>query len=214
MESHAQEARNLVGSPRLLRYTRFVNRSGMNSLSEVLNAALKRLDLADAALEARAVMLWPQIVGEQMARASEAQRVQAGTLLITTRSSVWSQEFSFQKPAILRRFKERLGKDFVKDLRFTVGPVRGVASAPGIATPSEQEVRRIRLPREEVERISRAAANGDPELAQAVRQALTHEAQLRAWQLQHGARECPRCGAAYRSNHPLCPPCRREAAEL
>lgn len=185
----------------------------MNSLSEVLEAALKRLDLQDAAFEARAVMLWPQIVGEQMARASEAQKVQAGTLLVTTRSSVWSQEFSFQKPAILRRYKERLGKEFVKDLRFNVGPVRGMAPAPAISTPPEEEVRRIELPRDEVNRIARASASEDPELAQAIRRALTHEAQIREWQLRHGARCCPRCGAAYRTNQPLCPPCRRELRE-
>lgn len=185
----------------------------MNSLAEVLEAALKRLDLQDAALEARAVMLWPQIVGEQMARASEAQRVQAGTLLVVTRSSVWSQEFSFQKPAILRRYRERLGKDFVKDLRFSVGPVRGVAAAQSVRTPPEEEVRRIELPREEVNRIARASAAEDPELAQAIRRALTHEAQIREWQLRHGARACPKCGAAHRTSHSLCPPCRREAAD-
>ena len=91
-------------------------------------------------------MFWPQVVGEQMARASEAQRVQAGgTLLVNTRSSVWSQELSFHKPAILRRYKERLGKEWVKDLRFSVGPVRGVAASAGLSTPPEEEVRRIRL---------------------------------------------------------------------
>lgn len=184
----------------------------MNSLSDVLEAALKRLDLAEAALEARAVMLWPQVVGEQMARASEAQRVQGGTLLVTTRSSVWSQEFSFQKPAILRKFKERLGKEFVKDLRFTVGPVRGVAPPAGRRAPSEQEIRRVELPAAEVERIARASCSEDPELSQAVRRALTHEAQIREWQLRHGARECPRCGAAFRTSHGLCPACRQDDA--
>jgi predicted nucleic acid-binding Zn ribbon protein len=185
----------------------------MNSLSEVLEAALKRLDLADAALEARAVMLWPQVVGEQMARASEAQKVQpGGTLLVNTRSSVWSQELSFHKPSILRRYKERLGKDWVKDLRFSVGPIRGVAAAAGLSTPPEEEVRRIRLEAEEIQRIAAASENADPELAQAVRRALTHEAQLRVWRLTHGARECTQCGAAHRTSHALCPPCRREAS--
>lgn len=182
----------------------------MNSLSDVLEAALKRLDLAEAALEARAVMLWPQIVGEQMARASEAQKVQGGTLLVTTRSSVWSQEFSFQKPTILRKYRDRLGKEFVKDLRFTVGPVRGIVAAPGSRIPPEEEVRRIQLPPEEIQRIGKAAHSEDPELAQAIRRALTHEAQLRQWQLRHGARECPRCGAAYRTSHSLCPACRQD----
>ena len=184
----------------------------MNSLSEVLESALKRLDLAEAALEARAVMLWPQIVGEQMARASEAQRVVGGTLIVTTRSSVWSQEFSFQRPLILRKLKERLGKEFVKDLRFTVGPIRGVVAPAGKRAPSDAEIRRIELPTAEVERIAQASRGEDPELSQAIRRALTHEAQIREWQLRHGARECARCGAAYRTSQAVCPACRQDDA--
>lgn len=182
----------------------------MNSLSDVLQAALKRLDLEEAALEARALMLWPHIVGEQMARASEAQKIQGGTLVVVTRSSVWSQEFSFQKPTILRKYKDRLGKEFVKDLRFVVGAVRGIPPSPASRVPPEEEIRRIRLEAAEIERIRHASESEDPELTQAIRRALTHEAQLRAWQLQHGARECPRCGAAYRTSHHLCPACRQD----
>ena len=48
---------------------------------------MRRLDLGEAALDARAVMLWAEVVGPQMAKASEAQKVQAGTLLVTARSS-------------------------------------------------------------------------------------------------------------------------------
>jgi predicted nucleic acid-binding Zn ribbon protein len=183
----------------------------MNPLSRVLEEALKKLDLTDAALEARAVMLWPQIVGPHMAKASEAQRVRGGTLLVVTRSSGWNQEFGFQKGAILRRYRERLGTDFVKDLRFSVGPVRGSPVAPAGQPPPDAEVRRIRLPEARIEEIRRASATDDPELSQAIRRALTHEAQLRQWHLEHGARACPGCGAAHRSARDLCPACRQDA---
>jgi predicted nucleic acid-binding Zn ribbon protein len=188
-----------------------MNRSGMNPLGKVLESALKRLELEDAALEARAVMLWGQVVGEQMARATEAQKVQGGTLVVITRSSAWAQELSFQKPTILRKYRDRLGKEFVKDLRFVVGAVRGAPTAgPGAIAPPEAEVRRIRLAPEEIERIARASGTGDAELAQAIRKALTHEAQLRRWHLEHGAKSCDRCGAAYRTVHDICPACRQD----
>src|SRR5690242_8961407 len=121
-----------------------MRRSGMSSLSEVLEQALRKLDLGEAALEARAVMLWPEIVGPQMARASEAQSFRGGTLVVVTRSSSWNQEFSFQKAAILRRYRERLGRELVKDLRFTVGAVRGIAEPSAASAPAEGEIRRIR----------------------------------------------------------------------
>ena len=186
---------------------------GMNPLSVVLEQTLKKLQLTDAALEARALLLWPELVGEQMARASEARTVRGGVLEVTTRSSAWNQEFSFQKTHLLRRLKERLGKEVIRDIRFTVGPIRGIADpvATGTAPPKE-ELRRIRLSEAENERIRRASECDDPELAQAIRRALTREAQLRAWHLEHGARECPRCGAAYRQPFTVCPACRQDDA--
>jgi predicted nucleic acid-binding Zn ribbon protein len=184
----------------------------MNSLGRVLDEALRKLDLADAALEARAVMVWPEIVGPQMAKASEARSFQGGALVVVTRSSAWLQELSFQKQTLLRRYRERLGKEVVKDIRLTVGPVRGIAEPTALQAPPEAEIRRIRLPDSEISRIRAASETGDPELAQAIRRALTHEAQLREWHLAHGARPCPRCGAAYRAAHRLCPACLRDDA--
>jgi predicted nucleic acid-binding Zn ribbon protein len=184
----------------------------MNRLSKVLEEAARRLELTDAAMEARAVMLWAEVVGPQMARASEARSMQGGTLVVATRSSTWNQEFSFQKAAILRRYRERLGKEVVKDLRFTVGPVRGVTGPAAGSNPPESEIRRIRLPPEEIQQIREAVETEDPELAQAIRRALTHEAQIRHWHLEHGAKACPRCGAAYRAPTDLCPACRQDDA--
>ena len=184
--------------------------SDLNPLRLVLEDAIRRTEIAEAAMEARAVMLWAEIVGPQMARASEAVKVQGGTLVVITRSSSWSQELSFQKGTVLKRYRERLGREFIKDLRFTVGAVRGTPSTPAARGPSDAELRRIRLPEEEAGAIREAAQCDDPELSQAILRALTREAQVRRWHLDHGARPCPACGAAYRTVHDVCPACRRE----
>jgi predicted nucleic acid-binding Zn ribbon protein len=185
--------------------------SAMNPLSRILEDTLRKLE-SNAGLEARAVMLWAEVVGLQLARVSEARAVQGGTLLVATRSSAWNQELSFQKATIIRRYRERLGKDVVKDVRFAVGKVRGAESAAAAPPPPDEEVRRIQLPPDEVARIREASDSEDPELSQAVRRALTHEAQLRQWQIRHGARICIRCGAAHRARRPLCPACSQDDA--
>jgi len=185
----------------------------LNPLAAVLNQALKNLDLQEAALEARVVMLWPKVVGPQLAKATEAQRVQGGTLLVLTRNSAWNQELSFQKTRIVQRYREHLGQDYVKDVRFNVGAVRGIADTAVSHAPPEEEVRRTRLPVDEVVRIRVASEGADPELGQAIRRALTREAQIRHWHLAHGARPCSRCGAAHRSPHDLCPACRLESGK-
>jgi predicted nucleic acid-binding Zn ribbon protein len=179
----------------------------MNHLSKVLDDALRRLD-GSAGLEARAVMLWPEIVGPQISRATEATGARGGTLIITVRSEAWSSELSFLKTDLLRRYRKRLGEEFVKDLRCKVGRVRGTLETASPQTPPDSEVRRLKLPASEVARIAEAAdTTEDPELAQAIRRALTHEAQLRQWRLSHGSRLCVRCGAAYRTARPFCPAC-------
>jgi predicted nucleic acid-binding Zn ribbon protein len=180
----------------------------LNPLGAVLEDALRKLELGDAALEARAVMLWPELVGPQVSLATEAVRMQGGTLLVTTRSSAWSQELSFQKIALTRKYKERLGKEFVKDFRFSVGSVRRQPHAATNPAPPEEEVRRIRLSDPDIARIRTASSEAEPELGQAIRRALTREAQLRYWQLSHGARTCPGCGSPYRTQHDHCPACR------
>ncbi len=181
----------------------------MNLLSRVLEDALRRLD-HDQGLEARAVMLWPEVVGPQMAQASEVRSFRDACMVVSVRSSAWNQEFTFQKERILKRYRERLGKPVVRDLRFSVAPVRGVSPAAELTTAPEAEIRRIHLPDDELAAIRAASESADPELAQAVRRALTHEAQIRQWRLQHGAKACPRCGAAHRTVHNLCPACRHD----
>lgn len=182
----------------------------MTTLAEALRDVVRKLELEDVALEARALLLWPEVVGPQLARSSEPVRVRAGTLLVHTANSGWSQELSFQKERILREYARRLGKSLLKDLRCTVGPLRGHEDATLRPAPAEEEVRRIRLDEAEVETIRAAAHCDDPELEQAVRRALTREAQLRHWRLEHGARSCPQCGAAHRSSRPLCPACHQD----
>jgi predicted nucleic acid-binding Zn ribbon protein len=181
----------------------------MNPLGKILEQALRSFE-KEGGLEARVVLLWPDVVGPQMARVSEVRALQGDTLVVVTRSSGWSQEFSFQKATILRRFRERLGHDQIKDLRFVVGKVRGSVEPPVEPQLTDEEVRRIELPRLELERIQEATEEADPELAEAIRRALTHEARLRQWHLAHGAKACPQCGAAHHTPHKLCPACRVE----
>lgn len=180
-----------------------------SALSDVLEEAVRRWNLAEPALEARAVQCWPEVVGAQMARASRAERIIAGTLHVTAVSDAWHTEISFLRPLLLRKYRERLGEPFVKAIRVRVGRIEAASgSAP---PPPDEEVRRIRLPEEERARIEAASRADDPELSQAIRRALTREAQLRVWRLEHGARACTQCGCPFRSRGRICPACRGDA---
>lgn len=81
---------------------------------------------------------WPEIVGPKNAENSHPAQVTAGTLQVTTRSSVWSQQLSFLSEQILASVRARLPHTGVTQLRFRVGklPVRGAGGGRAAARGS------------------------------------------------------------------------------
>lgn len=86
---------------------------------EILESVLSGLGLAGRLREREALTLWPELVGPEIARRSEALRIQRGVLFVRVDSAAWSQELLFLKTKILSRFEESLGPGLVKEIRFT-----------------------------------------------------------------------------------------------
>ncbi len=178
------------------------------SLAGVLQDTVRKLDLEEPVIEARAVALWAEIVGEQTARSSRAERLIGGVLHVVAYSDAWHQELQFMRPTLVRRFTERLGRSVVTNVRITVDRSErpdAVEPEGGTAT-----VRSIQLSAEELAHIEAAAACADPELSQSIRRALVREAQLRNWRLRHGGRPCSRCGVPFRGDTAVCPACQTD----
>ncbi|MGA8534020.1 MAG: DUF721 domain-containing protein [Candidatus Tumulicola sp.] len=64
---------------------------------------------------------WGNIVGEDVARNTHPARILEGTLLVTTRSSAWSQQLSFLAERIVAAVRARFPETAVVRLRFRVG---------------------------------------------------------------------------------------------
>lgn len=67
--------------------------------------------------------VWPDIVGEEIARNSHPTRIAGGTLAIVTRSNAWSQQLSFFAERILAAVRARIAHTPVERLQFRVGKV-------------------------------------------------------------------------------------------
>jgi predicted nucleic acid-binding Zn ribbon protein len=87
-----------------------------DALGEYLgkNGLVKRVDLASA------VDRWAEVVGPQVAAATEAEAVTAdGILWIRVKSSAWAMEISLMAPRILARLNaDRTGR--IRELRCVV----------------------------------------------------------------------------------------------
>lgn len=62
--------------------------------------------------------MWPDIVGENIASASVAEKVIEKVLYIKVKSMTWRTELLFQKAQILLNIEKKVGHDVIRDIRF------------------------------------------------------------------------------------------------
>lgn len=68
--------------------------------------------------------LWDKAAGPTISRNTRAQDMNGGILFVITRNSMWANQLSFLKGSLIQRLNSFIGEDFVKDLRFQVGPLK------------------------------------------------------------------------------------------
>lgn len=61
---------------------------------------------------------WPELVGEQIANMTSAERVHDKILYIKVKSMTWRTELLFQKQSILKRIADNFGSDVIMDICF------------------------------------------------------------------------------------------------
>jgi len=82
---------------------------------------LARLDSEGHFEIVRLVRLWPEVVGEAIARRTEVVGLKFHSAVIKVSGAMWIQELNLMKPQILDRLRHALGNDTVRDLRFVQG---------------------------------------------------------------------------------------------
>jgi len=142
----------------------------MSQVGETLDEVIKRLGLDAKISEQRAALIWEEIAGEQIARATEVSKVREGIMYVNCRNSTWANELLLHREELLKRIALRIGSGVIRDIRFLgrgFGPRKAAVEdrnepeADGQIGPEE---------RKEVERIASSAK--DAELARMIRNAL------------------------------------------
>jgi hypothetical protein len=106
----------------------------MERLDGAVRGALKGAGVPDAGALADVTRLWPEVVGDAIARAAWPQRIaRDGTLLVATVSSTWAFELRLLAEEILGKLTPAVGEGAPTALRFAPGPV----PAPPAPTPVE-----------------------------------------------------------------------------
>ncbi|HJU28760.1 MAG TPA: DUF721 domain-containing protein [Candidatus Binataceae bacterium] len=81
---------------------------------------LSKLDTEGHFEIVRLIRLWPDIVGDTIARRTEITGLKFHTAVVKVSGAMWIQELNLMKPQILARVREAMG-DGVRDIRFVQG---------------------------------------------------------------------------------------------
>ncbi len=95
-----------------------------HSMRGLLGETLARRGLKVGVNRARSVLLWPQVVGPELARLTRARNQHGTTLFVEARDSAQAHHLSMQRHHVLARLQQALGDESVTELRFVVGTPR------------------------------------------------------------------------------------------
>lgn len=86
--------------------------------ARALDTVVRQLGITKKMQQAVVLSSWSEIVGEHIARVTEAERVENGILFVKTLNAPWRNELTMRRLEILEKINEAAGGKVVKDIRF------------------------------------------------------------------------------------------------
>lgn len=102
----------------------------LDSFSTILSGLSKRLGLESRLVELRLQHRWHDIVGEPMASHTWPAHIRFKKLYLIVRNSVWLQQLTFLKPALVTKLQADVGPELVTDIVGRVGELPGDLDVP------------------------------------------------------------------------------------
>lgn len=147
-------------------------RSNISRIGGLVKSTLRDMGLQEKILQQQAIAKWPEVVGRQIAGSATPESVRDGILFVCCKSSMWSSELSLHKDDIVKRLNKAVGKEVVKDIRFSARGFRKAADE-NAQPSSSKDTGQVELGPEEAKAADEAASVcASDELAERVRQAI------------------------------------------
>ena len=83
-----------------------------------LEQLAKDLGIAKPLSQYAVLTSWAEIVGQQIAKVTTAERIEDGILIVRVSTAPWRAELSLRKSEILEKVAARVGKAVVREIRF------------------------------------------------------------------------------------------------
>ncbi len=122
---------------------------------------------------------WDKMVGQNVSRHCQPDRLKDGILFLKVNSSVWMQQLQFMKSIIMDKVNGFMGDNSVRDVRFQIGKLENLKKTGG------KPWKEISIPQEVVARIDTDLSSvRDAELRGILKKLRVKEAQVKAWRDQ------------------------------
>ena len=90
----------------------------MKHINTALKSLIEKTGLKKQLEQQRVLEMWGKIVGDAIAKNTEAVSVNQVTLVIKAKSAAWRQELQLQKKEILENLNTVSANKLIKDIRF------------------------------------------------------------------------------------------------
>jgi predicted nucleic acid-binding Zn ribbon protein len=143
----------------------------MERIGDEVQRELARGGSRDAIPLASVTAIWPQAVGDAVARKAWPLRLaRDGTLHVAVASATWANELSLLQDDVLAALRAKLGTESPPAIRFAVGPIPEPERS--LEVVADAAPRPLEVPREVAREADAAASEiGDPELRELVARA-------------------------------------------
>jgi hypothetical protein len=143
---------------------------------DLVEKLLKGFGLDERLHQYRALIIWEEVVGPQIAARTRPIRIREGILEINVDQPTWMQQLQLMKPKILAQLNAELGKATIKDLFLKRGKVHVRVDKEPEPPPKWRMVQLDDNEKKQVEELLTGIA--DPELRDEMEKFLTKQMRL------------------------------------
>lgn len=103
---------------------------------ELLDGLLAGWGLNERLHQYKALLLWDEVVGPQIAARTRPEKIRDGVLEVCVDQPTWMQQLQLIKPQILAKLNSRLGEDALREIYLKRGKVTTRTGAATTGTPA------------------------------------------------------------------------------
>jgi hypothetical protein len=171
----------------------------MNWIQEILG----KYNLGKEFKHQQILLLWDQVIGDQLRPLTRTVRFAHGILTIEVASPAIAQELSFLKERYITCLNDLFGEPILREIRFVPGRFQRTPKRKSIALGAEEQDK------------ARALFSSLPD--RHLRRSFEHLYMAHRRQeetlLAAGGKRCPRCGVVFYASGSICPGCQFDEIE-